>query len=292
MNKNKIISVMPTVLFITGIAGIFVSEVMVARDTVKAKDILERHHIYKADEDHVDGLPTTKEYVKEVVKGTWKCYIPTLVSTTVTITSLLMSKRLTAKQIATLSTAAMSATGLVTRYRKEILDRTNEDVLSDIDRAVAEATLKEHKNVYVKTPHLMQAEDFDANEDDEYIFFDPLTKQKFRSTKLLTTSARYFLNRNFALAGLVSLETFYNFLGVDLPEEYRYMEWDMDKIMQDGDELPWIDIDFIRSTEPDPDTGEYYYIIEYNFDPGEIEDGPFLYPFGNPLDTEGAYVRN
>ena len=40
MNKNKIREAMPTVLFVTGIAGIFVSEVMVARDTLKAEKIL------------------------------------------------------------------------------------------------------------------------------------------------------------------------------------------------------------------------------------------------------------
>ena len=84
------------------------------------------------------------------------------------------------------------------------------------------------------------------------------------------------------------LEMFYNFCGVELPEEYRFMEWDADKMCDDG--FCWIDIDYVRSEEPDPETGEQYYIIEYNFDPGELEDGPYEYPFGNPILTDGSYV--
>lgn len=293
MNKNKIIKALPTVLFYAGMAGIFISECLVARDTLKAKEILDTDIMIPdgADEDK-DGnvfIESKPKYALSIAKMTWKCFIPSFVSTTLTVGSLVASRRLTVREIAALSSAVASTAGLVGRYRKAILDRTNEETLSDIDREVASAEYKDAKPPKtITTGHLTTGECFNPNEDGEFIFFDPLTKVKFRSTKLIMNSARYYLNRNFSLGCAVPLEMFYNFAGVELPEEYRFMEWDAEKICEDG--YVWIDIDYVRSEEPDPETGEQYYIIEYNFDPGEIEDGPYSYPLGNPLLTDGSYA--
>lgn len=127
----------------------------------------------------------------------------------------------------------------------------------------------------------------DLSEDGEYLFFDPFTKMKFRTTKLAATGARYYLNRNFSLGSEAPLSMFYAFLGLDLPQEYEYAGWDVNTMSEDG--YYWIDIDFVKSDAPDPETGEYYYIIEYDFLPGDVEDN--YYPFGSPLSSEGSYVR-
>ena len=228
MKKNKIIKALPTVLFYAGMAGIFISEVLTVRGTAKAKDILRDYPVELVDEGaprpYADNAcevilcsdkPT---YVKEVVKATWKCFIPSFVSTTLTVGSLVASRRLTVREIAALSSAVASTAGLVGRYRKAILDRTNEETLSDIDREVASAEFKDAKPPRtINSGHLMSTEHFNPNEDGEYLFFDPLTKVKFRSTKLVMNSARYYLNRNFSLGCAVPLEMFYNFCGVELP---------------------------------------------------------------------------
>ena len=293
MNKNKIVKAMPTMLFITGIVGIFVSEVMAARDTLKAEKIIEEKDICLVSEDYKKSVDchdsivcTTKpEYAKEVVKQTWKCYISTLVSTTATITCLVMSKRLTQKQMLALSTAVASAGGLVTKYRKAILDRTDENILSEIDREVAEATMDEARPPVIETGHLLSTGVDDLDEGgDLYLFFDPFTKMKFRSTKLAVLGAKYYLNRNFSLGSEAPLSMFYAFLGLALPEEYSYAGWDVNNMADSG--YYWIDIDLVKSSSPDPDTGEYYYILEYDYLPGDTEDN--YYPFGNPLDTVGS----
>lgn len=287
MNKNKITKAMPTVLFISGIVGIFVSEVVAARDTLKAEAILERHHIYKADEEHADGLPTTKEYVTEVVKQTWKCYIPSLVVTAGTVSALIASNRLTAKQMATLSAAIVSTGSLVQKYRKEILDRTDPDILRDIDTSVAQATMNEAKPPIIETGQRLSTSHEDLSDDREYIFFDPFTRMKFRSTKLAILGAKYYLNRNFSLGSEAPLAMFYAFLGLELPKEYLYAGWDVNEMSDSG--YCWIDIDCVRSDKPDPETGEYYYILEYDLLPGDCDDN--YYPFGSPLDTYGSEVR-
>lgn len=296
MNKQNIVKAMPTVLFITGIVGIFVSEVMVARDTLKAEKILYEKHITRnkienitAGEDivHKFAPKPFKEYAPEVIKATWKCYIPTLVATAGTVSALIASKHLTAKQMALLSTAVASTGSLVQRYRREILERTDENILSEIDTAVASATMKDANIPVIETSHLLSTDVDDLMDDGEHLFFDPFTKVKFHSTKLAVMGAKYYLNRNFSLGSEAPLSMFYGFLGLDLPEEYSYAGWDVNEMADDG--YYWIDIDCVKSTEPDPETGEYYYILEYDMLPGDTEDN--YYPFGNPLSSEGSYVR-
>ena len=306
MNKTKLMHAMPTVLFVTGIVGVFVSEALCVTGTLKAEKILkEEKSVLKPGEDPENVTPvyhtndkgfkesqvivkcdTMKDYRLEVIKATWKCYIPTAVTTTLTLSALIASRTLTARQIALLSSAVASTGSLVTKYRKEIEERFGKDPLTEIDRAVAEATMDEAKPPVIETGHLLSTGVDDLSEDGEYLFFDPFTKMKFRTTRLAVMGAKYYLNRNFSLGSEAPLSMFYGFLGLQLPDEYEYAGWDIEEMDNNG--YYWIDIDCVKSDKPDPETGEYYYILEYDMLPGDTEDN--YYPFGNPLDTEGSYA--
>lgn len=62
MNKNQIVKAMPTVLFITGIVGIFVSEVMAARDTLKAEKLIHPARYVDENENYgVVSVPAEEE---------------------------------------------------------------------------------------------------------------------------------------------------------------------------------------------------------------------------------------
>jgi hypothetical protein len=307
MNKNKIMHAMPTVLFVTGIVGIFVSEGFAIAGTLKAEKILrEEKTVLKPGEDpekvpivkHMNEngyeesqiiavCDTNADYVKEIVKTTWKCYVPAFITTGITISALIASRRLTQKQILALSTAVASAGGLVTKYRDEIRERLGDEPLHEIDRKIASEEIAKAKPPVITTTGLLSCEEMDLSEDGEYEFFDPFTKIKFQSTKLAVLGAKYYLNRNFQLGGAAPLAMFYNFLGLDLPEEYEHAGWDVSQMAEDG--YYWIDIDIVRSTEPDPETGKLYYILEYDFLPGDCDDN--YYPFGNPLSQEGSFIK-
>lgn len=295
MNKQNIAKAMPTVLFVTGIVGIFVSEVMAARDTLKAEKVLYEKNFKLPNEEtqYADNRITAtlvsdkKTLIVEEIKATWKCYIPTAVTTTLTLSVLIASRTLTARQIALLSSAVASTGSLVTKYRRAILDRTDENILSEIDREVAQATMEESHPPIIETGHLTSTNADNMDDGGElFLFFDPFTKMKFRTTRLCALGAKYYINRNFALGSEVPLSMYYMFLGLELPEEYRQAGWDIEAMAEGG--YFWIDIDYVRSDKPDPETGEYYYIIEYDYLPGDVEDN--YYPFGNPLSLEGSYA--
>lgn len=295
MNKHKIARAMPTVLFISGIVGVFVSEVMAARDTLKAEKILYEKNFKLPDEptQYADNrtsvtiVPDKKTLVVKEIEATWKCYIPTAISTTLTVAALTSSHVLTTRQIALLSSAVAGAGGLITKYRDEIKERLGVESLRDIDKKIAAEEIKNAKPPVISTSDLLSSEEMDLSNDEEILAFDPFTGQKFRTTKLALVGARYYLNRNFALGGNVPLSMFYAFLGLELPEEYNYCEWDCQTMCDDG--YYWIDIDFTKSDEADPETGENYYIIEYGFDPGETEDSYYIY--GNPMYKEGSFAK-
>lgn len=284
MNKNKIRESLPTVLFISGIAGIFVSEILVHKDTLKAEQI----EVPIRDNPDKDVKVVVQNEI-DVMKKRWKCYIPSAISTTLTIAALIASNRLTAKQVALLSSAVAGAGSLVSKYRDKIREHVSPEVLAEIDKEVAKEEITKARPPVISTSGLVSTENFDPSEDGEYLFFDPFTKVKFRATKLGVLAAKYYLNRNFALGGNVGLDMFYGFLGLTLPEEYLGCEWDCNVVGED-DGFYWIDIDLTKSDEPDPETGEQYYIIEYGMDPGECEDS--YYPYGNPIETEGSHVNS
>lgn len=304
MNKQKTMKVLEAGLFIFGCVGVVATAAISVHDTLKADKILrEEKTVLKPGEDPDDVVlykhindkgfeesqmivvcDTKREYVTEVIKATWKCFVPLALTTTLTLSALILSRRLTQKQILALSTAVASAGGLVTKYRDNIRNDFGEETLKKFDRAVAKDEITKAKPPVVTTSGLLSSEAFDLSEDDEYEFFDPFTKIKFTSTKLGVLGAKYYLNRNFSLGGSVPLSMFYAFLGLELPEEFNYAGWDVGQMEDDG--YYWIDIDVVKSTEPDPETGKLYYILEYDFLPGDVEDNYF--PFGNPLSREGS----
>ena len=298
MDKNKIMRMMPTVLFTAGIVGVFVSEVMCVRDTLKAEKVLEKKPIRLAYDEKATPVSNNATevimvfdkptYYKEIIKATWKCYIPTLVSTTATITFLVASRKLTQRQIAVLSSAVVSSGALVGRYRNEIRKISGEEVLHKVDRVVAAEEITKAKPPVISTSGLLSCENFDLSEDGEYIFFDPLTKMKFRSTKLAVLGAKYYLNRNLNIGLSAPLSMFYGFLGLELPYEYSSFGWDLDQMAEGG--YMWADIDVVRSDGPDPETGEWYYILEYDFPSMTDDIDGSYFPYGNPLSQERSFA--
>lgn len=285
----------PGALFVSGCIGVVVTAAMAGRDTIKAYKIINKRgsEIELVSKDYKDSIEnvgdavlctTKREYAFEVTKATWKCYIPTAITLTCTLGLLITSKALDAKKIAALGTAVASAGGLVTRYRNEIREISGEDILREVDKRVAEKEIEHAKPPVVTTSGLLSSECVDLADDGEYIFFDPFTKVKFRSTKLAVLGAKYYLNRNFQLGSEAPLSMFYGFLGLELPEEYSYAGWDVSEMADDG--FYWIDIDIVRADEPDPETGKPYYILEYEFLPGDCDEN--YYPYGNPILTEGS----
>lgn len=257
MTKQNIVKAMPTVLFVTGIVGIFVSEALCVTGTLKAEKILkEEKTVLKPNEDPESVTPvyhtndkgfqesqiivkcdTMKDYRLEVFKATWKCYIPAAISTTLSVAALIASNRLTARQITLLSSAVAGAGTLLTRYRNEMRERLGEEELSAIDRKVIDKS---------------------REEDDAIIVHDKFTGATFETTKMAFVTAKYLLNQTFAMGSTAPLKMFYNIQGADLPYEFDTYGWSWEDF---NDGYIWIDIELVNKGD--------HYEMTYDYDPFE-----------------------
>lgn len=257
MNKNRIMYAMPTVLFVTGIVGVFVSEALCVTGTLKAEKILkEKKTVLRPGENPEDveaiyhtndkgyqesqiivKCDTMKDYRLEVFKATWKSYIPAVISTTLTVTALIVSNRLSAKQIALLSSAVAGATSLVSKYRDEIRERLGEEELNAIDKKVADKS---------------------REEDDTITIYDTFTGVTFETTKMAFVTAKYLLNQTFAMGSTAPLKMFYNIQGADIPYEFETYGWSWEDF---NDGYIWIDINLVNKGD--------HYEMTYDYDPFE-----------------------
>ena len=67
--------------------------------------------------------------------------------------------------------------------------------------------------------------DFGETDDEKHLFYDVFSKRYFTATFSDVLLAELHTNRNFALGGEVSVKTFYDFLGLDTPDEMKGLYW-------------------------------------------------------------------
>ena len=93
-------------------------------------------------------------------------------------------------------------------------------------------------------------------------FYDPHSNRYFESTLSRVIDAEYNLNRNFMLGGGVTVDTFYDFLGLDPLKTDVPIGWEI----EDG--LYWIDFNHHLAILDD---GMEVIVIEMVFEPGAVD---------------------
>lgn len=116
---------------VLGCAGVLGTAFIAAKNSKK--------HCRKLDEYYSSVTPDSEPLkLKEEIKLVWKCYIPTIAISALTIGSVVLSHRLSAKQIVGLTTALGYFTANRDRLSRKIEEFANRDVLHDIRKEIAE----------------------------------------------------------------------------------------------------------------------------------------------------------
>jgi len=129
MFKGKLSEVMPFIFTAIGCAGVAATAVSAVRDSRKAVRVLDDLGLYDTIE---------KPTLKEEAKATWKCYIPTIVSGAITIGSIVLARRITVKQIASLTAAAGYLGKKASEHKKEIYEMLTPEKRREKMREVVE----------------------------------------------------------------------------------------------------------------------------------------------------------
>ena len=234
-----------TILAVAASVGVVATAIETGRATTKAQHILEvDKELTKFNEDEfgVTEEPPTK---KQIVLMCWKAYVPAAILGGGTIACILGSNALNKKQIASLTAAYMALGKTYQTYRQKVIENIGLEKLPEVRDKMAEEKL---------------------------LCYEPISKRYFHATEVELTDAFYQMNRDFALDGETSMNSLYNYLGLDYLPEGDTTGWSADYLANEW-EYYWIDFRYYKQTTDDG--LEVYYVDAFqppienyiNYDP-------------------------
>lgn len=244
----------PVILTCIGSVGVVATAAMAVRATPKAIQLI------KADsrENH-DGDPYA--YTKtEAVISAWKCYIPSIVIGASTIICIFGANALNQRRQTTLTSAYALISSSYQEYKTKLKELYGEETHNSIVDAIAKERCEQ---VHITTSTWCSCDtlDFEDGMEPEIIrtFYDNFSNRYFESTISKVIQAEYHLNRNFMFSGAISLNDFYEFLGLEKIDSGDTVGWSS----YNGD-IYWIDFNHHKTVLDD---GMEIFIIDMVFEP-------------------------
>lgn len=265
MKKN----VAPILLSVVSVVGVFSTTALAVKATPKAMKILKEKE--------------EKLSVKEVVKATWKCYIPTAISAAVTVGCIAGAGILSERRI----TAITAAYGVLENTYKNYISKVKEMLGEETHREILKSIAAERatqENITAEACCCNTSLGFEGADEEEYLFYDQFGDRYFTSTISSVLQAEYHLNRNFCLGGHVTLNDFYEFLGIEKTktgDTFAWSSYDCDYY--------WIDFDHTKAKVSDD--GLECYIISMVYPPEALKvflepNQDLVYELPQTKDTE------
>lgn len=232
----------PEILTGIGIAGMVTTAVLAVKATPKALKIIESM-------EHIDS--ETKTVVTptkiECVKATWKCYIPAAVTGVTSVACLIGASSVNVRRNAALATAYSLSETALREYKEKVVETIGDKK----EKVVREAIDKDHveKNPVSKSEVII-------TEKGNTLCYDTLSGRYFKSDIDKIKKAVNELNRTMLNDMYVSLNEFYDELGLDNISLGYELGWNIDNGL--------IDIDFSSQLAED---GTPCVVISYNVAP-------------------------
>ena len=270
--KGNIKGSLSTILTIGASLGVVVTGVLCVRATIKARqDILDaksnkaelKRAVRNAEEvlkevdgrENVEGVDERVEVADicqecesecddgyeelstfEVVKASWRRFVPAFVSGGVTIGMIIFAHGIDRRAVMAASGAAVAASKMYTDYRDTNIKVNGIDAHRKV---IDELNLQKADNGGITAECFGWLYDLNAGATDEdlRIFYDSVTKQYFKSTLSKVIEAEYHINRdlNICGGGLALVERWCELLGIHCPDDIKHLGWCV------IDDFSWLD---------------------------------------------------
>ena len=201
----------PEILTGIGVAGMVTSTVLAVKATPKA---------YLLVNDRKDELEVEKLPVTELIKTTWKCYIPAVVTCGASIACLVGASSVNFKRNAALATAYKLSEAALSEYKDAVIETIGEKKEQSVRDKVAEERLK--KNPVSKSEVIVTG-------NGTTLCYDPVGNSYFKSSIQQIESAKNKLNARMLSENYVSLNDFYDELGIGPTKLGDDLGWDIYK---------------------------------------------------------------
>ncbi len=128
----------PAILTGLGVAGLISTTVMAVQATPKALCILEEDHLER---NGTLGLTDVKATKKEIIKLTWKCYIPTMIMGGFTIGCIISANNINNKRNAALASLYSLTEKSLKQYQEKVVETIGENKARAIKDDIAKDNL-------------------------------------------------------------------------------------------------------------------------------------------------------
>lgn len=239
----------PTILTFIGSVGVVATAALAVKATPKALRLIQENS-EKNDGDE-------KEYsVLEAIEASWKCYIPSAVVCATTIACVFYSNKLNAKHIASITSAYI----FLNKAYKEYQSKTIELCGEEIDQKIKSEIVKDKYEEGSFAPF-----------GEKLLFYEEHYGKFFERTMLEVLDAEYQFNRKLAKDNEISLNEFFDFLGLPRESIGDMYGWSKEYIGNAASSY-WVDFEHELVTMDD---GMECYIIHMSSEPTLDYDIPF-----------------
>lgn len=212
----------PEILMGIGIAGMITTTVLAVKATPKAMALIEEEKLRRYRETEDDSITKV-----EAVKVAWKPYVPAVVTGTASVLCLVGSRSVSARRTAALAAAYQISETALSEYREKVIETIGEKK----EQIVKDKVAKER----IENNPVSKSEIIITN-DGVTLCFDPISARYFKSSIEKIKRAENELNKQMlhAITGYVSLNEFYDELGLDHTAIGDDLGWSVDKLIDMG----------------------------------------------------------
>ena len=210
INKNS-----STILTILGIATAGASVVSAVKATPKALDHIDNK------KEELDYAPDEKMNAKEIIKVTWKDYIPTVSLFAASATCILCAHKISSKRNAALATAYAVTENSFRRYRNSVIDTIGENKEKEVrEKSASKAIDKDNQNS--TTNSLIVTSNGNS------LCYDVISGRYFTSDIESIKEIINKLNRRLTYENYISLNEYYDEIGLPQIKMGETIGWKLD----------------------------------------------------------------
>jgi len=200
--KKSFIKNSPTILLIMGASSMVASTVYAVKATPKALSIIDEKKL------------TTRA---DIIRATWKQYLPAIISGTAGILCLVGSNSIHAKRNATLATVYKISETALTEYKDKVVELVGNKKAKEIDEKIYQDKIDKTpaNNVII------------ANGNGDVLCFDSMSGQYFKADVDYLGKCINSLNESMLLYNYVSLNDLYEQLGLELSAIGDQIGWNI-----------------------------------------------------------------
>ena len=239
----------PEILVGLGVVGMATSSVLAVKATPKALEIMEDK---KAD------LGVTYLTRKEIAQATWKLYAPSVGVGLASAACIILGTSKSIKRNTALATVYALSESTLREYKSKAKEMLGEEKAKELDREVSKARVRNRETTVIETEG---SEYIHHTGNGDTLVYDSLSGRYFRSSRNAIEAAVNSINKSLLNDYVMTINEFYNELGVPTIGVGSLIGWRSDKEL--------LEVNF----ESDVDqNGNPYLILAYRNRPIPVYD--------------------